>query len=399
MSVAAPGRVVVAGAGMAGLTAALAFAAKGIEVAIFDRAPKLEEAGAGLQLSPNATRLLDRLGVLDFLRASAVRPDAIVLRDGGTLKELARLPLGDAAEARWGAPYLVAHRADLQRALLARVATSPHVRLKLATSVGGATPDDGGLSVLAAGERRAEHVACRLLVGADGVRSTVRGLVAGGGRGTVAAETAWRTTVATASPAGERLAAAVTPGTVTAFLRPDFHLIAYPLRAGSEINLVAFTRAGPPEPADGGAPGTAPLEAELARCAAPLGDLDLDWTCWPLRTVDPDQPWTDRCGIALIGDAAHAMTPYAAQGAAMAIEDAVTLADAVAASGADLAGGLAAWESRRRVRVGRVARRAAFNRFVWHAAGPVALARNLVLAVRGGKSLAADMDWLYAGSE
>lgn len=394
MNAAASRRIVVAGGGIAGLTAALAFASKGFDVAVFDRAPRLEETGAGLQLSPNATRLLDRLGVLDALRPSAVRPDAVVLRDGLTLKELARVPLGDAAERRWGAPYLVAHRADLQRALLARVATSPGIRLRLGTSVGGAVGDDEGLSVLVAGEKHAEHVSCRLLVGADGVHSTVRDLNSTSRHNTSAAETAWRTTVVFAGQVAGMLGSAVTPRAVTAFLRPGFHLIAYPVRAGSEINLVAFTRTDP----SGAAPDRSALDAELARCAAPLRHLSqigAGWTCWPLRTVDPGQPWTDPRGIALIGDAAHAITPYAAQGAAMAIEDAVTLADAVAAGGAGLEATLSSWESRRRPRIAKVVRRAAFNRLAWHAAGPVALARNLILAARSGTSLAADMDWLY----
>ena len=112
-------QIIIAGAGIAGLTAALAFAARGFSVQVFERSLELTEVGAGLQLSPNATRILGRLGVLRALRRSAVRPNAVLLRDAATLAELARIPLGDAAETRWKAPYLVVHRADLQKALLA----------------------------------------------------------------------------------------------------------------------------------------------------------------------------------------------------------------------------------------------------------------------------------------
>ncbi|MBA3446706.1 MAG: FAD-dependent monooxygenase, partial [Pseudaminobacter sp.] len=114
--------IIIAGAGIAGLTAALAFARRGFSATIFERAAQLQEVGAGLQLSPNATRILEKLGVLPGLLPAAVRPEAVILRDAGTLAELARVPLGSDAEKKWKAPYLVAHRADLQRALLARVA-------------------------------------------------------------------------------------------------------------------------------------------------------------------------------------------------------------------------------------------------------------------------------------
>ncbi len=122
-------RILIAGAGIAGLTAALAFAQRGFAVDVFERAETLVEIGAGLQLSPNATRILDRLGVLDHLQRQAVRPDAVVIRRATTLAEVARVPLGDFAEQRWGAPYLVAHRADLQQALLTAVAANPQIRL------------------------------------------------------------------------------------------------------------------------------------------------------------------------------------------------------------------------------------------------------------------------------
>src|ERR1700754_1349548 len=129
MSEARSRQVIVAGAGIAGLTAALAFAVRGFPVRVFEGAPRLEEAGAGIQLSPNATRILDRLGVLSGLRSAAVRPEAVILRDASSLAELARVPLGGAAERRWNAPYLTCYRADLHSALLAHVAREPGIQL------------------------------------------------------------------------------------------------------------------------------------------------------------------------------------------------------------------------------------------------------------------------------
>lgn len=395
MSSAASRQVVIAGAGIAGLTAALAFAAKGFSVHVFDRAPRLEEAGAGLQLSPNATRLLDLLGVTALLKPVAVEPAAAVLRDGASFAELARIPLGATARERWGSPYLVAHRADLQSALLARVGREADISLTLDAPVRDAALHARGVTVSVDIGGRPHEFPCRLLVGADGVHSAVRSLGGRSAGATFAGEIAWRTTVAADSPAG-RPFAAHSPREISACLQPGFHLIAYPLRAGQTVNIVAFTHGDSPDGAH--PPSDAALKRALARCATPLRQLLENtpaWASWPIYRVDTRPRWTAPQGVALIGDAAHAMTPYAAQGAAMAIEDAVTLADAVARSRDDLSDALSAWERERRARVAKARRRASLNRLAWHAAGPVALARNLVLKLRGGESLAADLDWLY----
>ena len=185
---------------------------------------------------------------------------------------------------------------------------------------------------------------------------------------------------------------------VTAFLHPGAHLIVYPIRDGRAFNLVAFT---PGERvADGwsGKAETANLLNALRGAATELIQLlqsSGPWAQWPVHSVDASGPWTREGQIALIGDAAHAMTPFAAQGAAMAIEDAVTLAEAVSDARDNPADALARWEVDRRSRVQRVARRGALNRFAWHARGPVALARDLFLKARSPDALVADMDWLY----
>ena len=172
-----PKEIIVAGAGIAGLTAALAFAAKGFSVSVFERARKFEEVGAGLQLSPNASRLLDRLGVLELLRPHAVQPDAVVLRKAATLRELARVPLGERAERRWKAPYLVAHRADLQAALLERVLRVPAIELAAGVNVTSFAATGSGISVSANGAGGSFTVDADLLIGADGVWSATRALL------------------------------------------------------------------------------------------------------------------------------------------------------------------------------------------------------------------------------
>ncbi|MER9226210.1 FAD-dependent monooxygenase [Mesorhizobium sp. M0437] len=394
-------QVVIAGAGVAGLTAALAFAERGYRVKLFEQAQHLEAAGAGIQLSPNATRILRQLGVLDRLLPTSVRPEAVVLKDAATLRKLARVPLGQAAETRWGAPYLVAHRADLQSALMQRIAERPEIELVTGARVGGVATGPNGITATVEIAGTTIETEASLLVGADGVWSSVREKLARKaaefGRSRFSGELAWRATVAADSLAGQAFRAIGAPDCVTAFLHPGFHMVAYPVSRGTVFNLAAFTKgkriaegwSGHADPASlaSAMRGAAPALVRLANEAAP-------WTAWPIHIVE-QRRWTTPEGIALTGDAAHAMTPFAAQGAAMAIEDAVTLAGFIAASTADLEGALAAWEQARRPRVAQVARRGAVNRLAWHAAGPVAMARNLFLAMRSPEKLAADLDWLY----
>ncbi|QND59636.1 FAD-dependent monooxygenase [Mesorhizobium huakuii] len=399
-------QVVIAGAGVAGLTAAIAFAERGYPVQVFEQAQRLEAAGAGIQLSPNATHILRQLGVLDRLRPAAVRPEAVVLKEARTLRQLARVPLGQSGENRWGAPYLVAHRADLQNALMARAAEMPDIHLTTGARVGKVSAGPHGATASAEiGEETAEAHGL-LLIGADGVWSSVRGL-AGSESGAVFAasrfsgELAWRATVAADSPAGQAFAAIGAVDCVTTFLHPGFHMVAYPVSKGSAFNLAAFTKgeriaegwSGLADPAilSGAMRGTAQALGKLVALAGP-------WTAFPIHTVQQRQ-WTSPQGIALIGDAAHAMTPFAAQGAAMAIEDAAMLAALVADFPADPRQSLTIWENLRRPRIAKVIRRGSLNRLAWHARGPVALARNLVLAARPAEKLAADLDWLYGWQE
>lgn len=385
-------QVAIAGAGIAGLTAALAFARRGFSVRLIERAARIDEVGAGLQLSPNATRILDRLGVLALLSPAAVRPQALALRRAGSLRELAVLPLGQGAEARWGAAYLTAHRADLQSALLAAARQQPGIAIETGATVCDAAFHRHGVTLSVHRDRGIEELRCDLAVGADGVWSTMRQL---GGRkrsSRYSGFLAWRAMLRHND--GDLLPAE----TVCAYLHPKFHLVAYPLRAGAATNLVAVTKSPAAAERWSNMADRAMLEAAMKDAHDALRALVAQagpWTTWPLHEVAQEGPWTHPAGIALIGDAAHAMTPFAAQGAAMAIEDAFTLAEVTARSPDDLATAFAAYERLRRGRVKRVAARGAFNRRAWHAWGPAALVRDRMLAARPPERLLADLDWLY----
>lgn len=379
------GSVAIAGAGIAGLTAALAFARKNIRVDLVEQAAVLSEAGAGLQLSPNASRVLATLGLLPEIESAWVEPEAIRLLSGSTLKLRTTVPAGKFARQRWGAPYGVIHRARLQRILLAAVAKNPlctlHTGQRLSTNdiaaignITGRNPD--------------------LIIGADGVWSQMRNSISGSGKPRFSGHVAWRFLCETKDGPALPLAG----DGVSAFLGPGAHIVAYPLNRSGLFNVVAIV-----SDAD---PGQGWDHANEERAHRALLDAFSRWhpaiaklisgasspTRWPLYEV-ADGRWHDGQSAVLIGDAAHAMTPFAAQGAAMAIEDGFELAELAAAHALPRA--LCLFEESRRPRIARVRSRAAFNRFAYHARGPVRIARDLVLSARSPQSLAKDFDWLY----
>ncbi|WEX78804.1 FAD-dependent monooxygenase [Sinorhizobium numidicum] len=377
--------VAIVGAGIAGLTAALCLARRGFKTDIFEQAEALEETGAGLQLSPNASRILIELGLLPALQDVWSEPDSIALVDGRSLRLLARVPAGSSARNRWAAPYGVLHRGSLQRVLLKAVEAEPLCRLHLGRRIEG----DPEAAIT-------NGIGCRasMIIGADGIWSRVRASIAGAGSACFSGNVAWRLMLPRHS-ANAHLSA----DRVTAFLGPNAHLVAYPIRETDSFNLVAIIEG---KPTDGTWAGrnsedrqrefTAAFESWHPDLHALLDDA-ASATYWPLYTVG-DGAWHNGRDIVLIGDAAHAMTPFAAQGAAMAIEDACELARYLACS-ADVPSALAQYDSARRPRIARVRQRAAFNRFAYHARGPVRIGRDLVLALKGPEALAADLDWLY----
>ncbi len=394
--------VLIAGAGIGGLTAALALARVGAKVTLIERAPTLEEAGAGVQLSPNAGRVLARLDVLDALRPIAFAPRGIRVRAGISARQLSFMPLAD-AERRWGAPYLVVHRADLQTALLHAVTNEPHITLHLGTALAGfGTTADGVTATVKQGVL-ARTFGGDALIGADGVRSSVRArLVAGGDPPLETGRTAWRVIVDV--DALEPSARAPFLANETGlWLGADAHLVHYPLRDGRRVNVVAITGdAG--DPGAGSAAATAwssvgdptLLRARFARWhALPRALIAAGgaWTTWPLSDRGHLPAW-NAGPVALLGDAAHPILPFLAQGAAQAIEDAEALAIAVAGT-RSMPMALARYSEARQTRTRRVQEAARRLGRIYHLAGPPALARDLGMAVLGPQRLLARYDWLY----
>lgn len=377
----------IIGAGIAGLAAALALTRSGFHVRIIDQAPELSEVGAGLQMSPNASRILISLGLGDALDRAIERPARISLVSGHSLRKIAHVPCGDFAAQRWGAPYGVLHRAELQGMLLEAVRADPRCHLQL-----GKRATSSDIRALADQDGAP---ASPLVVGADGVWSQTRELVAEAARPRFSGQVAWRFVVA-----AEQARAILDTTNVSVFLAPHTHLVAYPLDGGKVINMVAIARGTDPGKTWAAAERPADREALLRdfgdwhpRITGLLRDVP-EMTWWPLFNM-PDGRWFDDRNIVLIGDAAHAMTPFAAQGAAMAIEDGYELASAISAGGGDPAASIRNFEISRRARITKARNRAAFNQFAYHARGPVRLGRDIVLGLRRPESLAADLDWLY----
>ncbi len=389
------GTILIAGGGIAGLSAALAFSAKGIPSRVLERAKQMAEFGAGLQISPNASRILRDLNVLDELAAIAFKPEAVHIVDAVSGRQIAAVPLGDAAEARWGAPYLVAHRSDLHSALLATAKTRANIDIAAGSTVVDGQASDNGVNAEVESDSGPSSQAGRLLVAADGVWSSLRAGIRSQPQSRFTGHVAWR---ALLDPEDAKPLFADDEGfrCVIVFVNPAFHLIAYPITSGRQINLVAVV------PGAGLAERWA-IEADVSQLHQALDDsklaflsrLPIDWTAWPLHEVDPKGRWSAGSRTVLIGDAAHAMTPFLAQGAAMAIEDGYMLANCVAGAQDGLDNALITFERARKLRVSRVVKRGAFTRFAWHASGPVALVRNILLAARSGPGLMREFDWLY----
>jgi len=383
--------VVIAGAGIGGLTAALALAAHGFRIVILEQAARLEETGAGIQLSPNATRVLAALGLAKRLRAVAVAPEAVRIRTYSG-RQIVRVPLGSFAERRYGAPYWVVHRADLQAELLEAVAANPDITLRLdaraedfATHAKGVT-----VQVRNAGATVDEHGIA--LIGADGLWSAMRKRVGDPRPARFAERTAWRATM----PARPLLAEFREP-VVSLWLGPDAHLVLYPVSAGTFVNIVAIVQ---DTWRDSGwsVPGTHEELLAHYRNWPPLVRnllaLPDRWLKWALH----DRPRLWRWGqgpATLLGDAAHPMLPFLAQGAAMAIEDAFVLAQQLARYPDNPTKALRRYERRRSRRTARVQRAARRNGRVYHFSGIAALMRNAALSRRGGESLLRRYDWLY----
>jgi salicylate hydroxylase len=381
--------IAVAGGGIAGLAAALALARAGHAITLAERQAAFAETGAGIQLGPNGVRALTALGVAEAVEAMAVRPKRLRVWSGASGRLLAEAPLGTAIEARFGAPWLTVLRADLHAALLA-AARAVGVTLLAGHTLEGYRPCEAGLECrLSPGP----DISADALLGADGIRSVVRAALLADGPPSACRHVIYRAL----APAAAVPPWAAEPA-VGLWLLPGAHVVHYPVSGGEQVNIVAMAdgdRGG-----EGWSAPAAPAEvaAHFASPAAPLADILASPSSW-LKWAGCDRPPTHRWSagrVCLIGDAAHPVLPCLAQGAVMALEDAVALARLLPRGAGDPTEAFAAFARERQPRTARLWRESRRQAAIYHLGGPLRLARDLALAgLLSGPRLVERSAWLY----
>ena len=386
--------IVIAGGGIGGLAAALRCAAPEAMVHVIERAQAFSEVGAGIQIGPNVTRILKAWGLDNAVQSVAAFPDFLRIRQAHSGAQTGQLRLGVTAVARYGAPYATVHRADLHGVLLKAVQEQTRVQLILNQDVTGYAQQSEGVSVqLANGEK----LMAKALVGADGLWSKLRTQMLGDAAPHFTGHLAYR-----AMLLQSELPAALRTQNVTVWMGPRLHVVQYPVRRGELLNLVAIVHG--PAPSDMTLWDHAANAADLARA---LGDVCGDlkalieavpaWRLWPLCDRVPMRGAHQQAqgAVALLGDAAHPMRPYMAQGAGMAIEDADALGQCLAMPGADVPAKLAHYAQLRWQRNARVQQRAIRNGQIFHAQGLLRWGRDTSMRLLGEGLL--DVPWLYDG--
>jgi salicylate hydroxylase len=385
-------RILIAGGGIGGLATALGLAQKGIASLVMEKASQLGEIGAGIQLGPNAFHCFDRLGVGEAARAMAVYIDRLRLMDAMADGEIMHVDLGETFRARFGNPYAVVHRGDLHGVMLKACHAHDLVELRTSAEVVGYEQEgDGVVARLATGE----VVRGGALIGADGLWSNVRRQVTADGAPRVSGHTTYRSVIPT-----EQMPEDLRWNAATLWAGPKCHIVHYPLSGWKVFNLVVTYHNDAPEPVAG---QPVPIEevrkgfTHICERAQTIIRHGKDWRMWVLCDREPTDRWVDG-RVALLGDAAHPMLQYMAQGACMAMEDAVCLADSMATA-ASLEAGLTRYRDRRVLRTARLQLMSrAMGDHVYHPAGPHAALRNAIMTAKSQGEWLDNLQWLYGGN-
>ncbi|HSV79967.1 MAG TPA: FAD-dependent monooxygenase [Ramlibacter sp.] len=381
--------IVIAGGGIGGLACALALAQKNFQVLVCEQAPQFGQVGAGLQVAPNALSVLDALGVGADVKAGALLIERMVMRDAHSGDEISNIPCGCDFQALFGNPYAVAHRADVHGALLEGCrAVASRVELRTNSVVTGYVLRDDGVDVMLEG---GGMVAAAALIGADGIRSKVRQQLVGDGEPQAAGAVIYRALI----PA-EQMPPDVQKPFPTLWAGPGGHIIYYPVRGWAQFNVGATAV----KPVDGLTEGPASvdeaIEAFQGWNATPLGVLKIPGTFqrYIIRHRVPVENWSDGA-VTLLGDSAHSMVQYIAQGAAMALEDALCLADRVDALDGDFRPAFQAYQAVRIVRSARVQLSSLMLGRLYHPAGVERLVRDSLFKDRTAEDYYQRLAWLF----
>jgi 2-polyprenyl-6-methoxyphenol hydroxylase-like FAD-dependent oxidoreductase len=385
--------VLIAGGGIGGLAVAVGLAQKGIRSILLEKASALGEIGAGIQLGPNAFHAFDYLGVGEAARNMAVYVDQLRLMDAMTAQEICHVDLGDAFRGRFGNPYAVVHRGDLHGVFLKACRDSDLIDLRVSAEVVGYDQDGSSVTArLASGDR----VTGSLLIGADGLWSNVRKQVVGDGKPRVSGHTTYRSVIPT-----EQMPEDLRWNAATLWAGTKCHLVHYPLSGWKVFNLAITCHNDAPEPVA----GKPVSKEEVMEGFAHIHESALDiihhgtnWKLWVLCDRDPTERWVDG-RVVLLGDAAHPMLQYFAQGACQAMEDAVCLSHMLGNHTSDHA---VALEKYRELRFPRTARVQMLSRVIgehiYHPDGEHARLRNAIMSAKSQGEWHDDLAWLYGGT-
>ncbi|MCX3061821.1 FAD-dependent monooxygenase [Streptomyces beihaiensis] len=386
-------RIIIVGGGIGGLATALAVARRGHRAVVLERADRFAEIGAGIQLAPNGLHALDLLGLGDTVRGTAVRMAELRFMDGVSGAHVTSLPLTERYRERFGNPYVVVHRAELHTALLDACRApelSGRVELRSGCAAQGYEQDAAGAHVVLAG---GERVTGDAVIGADGIHSAIRRRLVGDGAPRISGITVYRAVIPM-----ERVPAALRhQSAVTWWTGPGCHFVHYPIAGGRYLNLAASSdngesRALASVPVDSGA--VRDEMAALGSDAHRLLALGEDWKSWVLVDRDPVDTWTDD-RVVLLGDAAHPMLHYAAQGACQGLEDAVVLGGLVDCAADELPQRFEKYAAQRRERTARIQLLARESTRLWHAAGSAATARDAALSAMTPDELHDYVAWMH----
>ena len=384
--------ILIAGGGIGGLAAALGLARQGFAVTVLERSSALGEIGAGIQLGPNAFHAFDALGVGDAARKMAVYIDRLRLMDAVSGEEITHVPLDEPFRRRFGNPYAVVHRGDLHGVLLQACRDDPRVALRVRSEVTSYRQDGGSVTAMLTS---GEQVMGAALIGADGLWSRVRTQVVGDGAPRVSGHTTYRSVIPT-----ERMPEDLRWNAATLWAGPKCHVVHYPLSGWKTFNLVVTCHNDAPEPVAGKPVSADEVMAGFVHTHPRVRSIiehGADWKLWVLCDREPVLRWTDG-RVTLLGDAAHPMLQYFAQGACMALEDAVCLAESIAAHPGELPVALTRYNAQRVLRTTRVQLQSReIGQHIYHPAGAHAALRDSIMRAKDAEAWFDVLEWLYGG--
>lgn len=380
--------VVVVGGGIGGLAAALALARLGIAVTLLEQSTEIAEIGAGLQLAPNAFAALNALGIGERVRQRSVFIERLVMMDAVDASEVGSFPVGDAFRKRFGNPYAVCHRADLHKSILEAVQQTPLISLHTSAKVADFVVGKKKVTVTDVNGQTCEGAA---IIGCDGVKSVVRNTLIGD-EARVSGHVVYRAVVPS-----EDMPEDLCWNAPVVWSGPNCHLVHYPLRGGKQYNLVVTFHSRERETwgvRDGSKEEVLSYFAGIHSRPRALLDRPRSWKRWSTADRNPVAAWGQGRST-LLGDAAHPMLQYLAQGACMALEDAVTLGRAVEACDFELEAAFRLYEAARLTRTARVVLSTREMGRLYHASGVERLVRNSLWTGRTPGQFYDALAWLY----